>query len=164
MSESLLTQAQKEPTEDEIKFYTDLLAYMDPEKLKPVLEAMSMLWRVLEGKPLDIDELFSGLLNVKSKIERTRYPNLTFSAKHVTLRLMGKHYPGFMKPYEDWAESEDEHLIAVEGEGRKEGVEILKAKGMLAQGISPVFLGSPQLPEKQSRWSILHRNKEKAIA
>jgi len=62
-------------------------------------------------------------------------------------------YP-WLKAYKRLADTEDEHSIGIKGEGRKEAVEILKAKGMIAHGLSPIYLGQApqQEPQKRRFW------------
>ena len=150
---ALLTKEQKEITQAEIDFFIKYIFMADVDKLKPFLQGLSMFWRALDGLPVEPEDVFSGMLNIKDIRERTRYPTILDMKKHVTLRLIQKSYPVF-SAFGKWAEEEEHHFISYpKGEGRKEGVEIMKAKGMIAQGIAPIFLGEAPQPKPQGRVS-----------
>ena len=150
-SQALLKPKEKEISEDEIAFYEKYLFLGDPDEIKPFLQEMSMFWRSLDGLPIEPEDVFSGMLNIKDIRERTRYPSILDLKKHVTLRLIEKTYPVF-SAFGKWADEEEHHFISYpKGLGRKEGVEIMKAKGMIAQGIAPVFLGELSQTKAQTK-------------
>jgi len=89
------------------------------------------------------------MLNIKDIRERTRYPSILDLKRHTYLRLLAAKCPE-ASSCKKWAEEEAHSFISYpKGEGRKEGVEIMKAKGMIAQGVAPVFLG--EIPTAQPK-------------
>lgn len=148
----LLQQDEKTLTAEELEAFQKTLDTSDPESLRPFFEIWSMLNRSLEGKPIDPEEVFQGYLNVKDIRERTRFPSLLDLKRHVFLRTFEKYTPE-AKPFKDWADEEAYNFISYpKGEGRKEGIEIMKAKGMIMQGVAPVFMGDlPRQEEKKGR-------------
>jgi len=161
-SQALLTKQETEITEEEIAFYEKYLFLGDIDKIKPFLQEMSMFWRSLDGLPIEPEDVFSGMLNIKDIRERTRYPTILDLKKHVTLRLIEKTYPVF-GAFGKWADEEEHHFISYpKGEGRKEGVEIMKAKGMIAQGIAPIFLGELGQTKPQGKRRFWQRKPKQA--
>lgn len=158
-SESLLTVEEKTITVEEEEFYIRSMQFLtDPDKLAPFLQGLSQYYRTLDGLPIEPEKVFSGLLEMKTIQERTRFPNVLEMNKDVTCRLIANTYPVF-GAFENWANLSAKAYIGLRGEGRKEGVEILKAKGMIAQGISPIFLGrGPSEPEKKG-WGARIKNR-----
>ena len=161
MSKPLLTTEQKEITKKE-DFIIDMISLSDVDRLKPFLQGVSMLWRALDGQPIEPEDVFAGMLNIKDIRERTRYSTILDLKKHVTLHLIGDTYPIFAS-FKRWAIQEEHHFISYpKGEGRKEGVEIMKAKGMIAHGISPIFLGEIPQPKPKGRFSRLRNTMRKS--
>lgn len=158
-SESLLTVEEKTISTEEEEFYEYCLQFLtDPEKLTPFLQGLSSYYRVLDGLPIEPEEVFSGLLQIKSLSERTRYPNILEMKKHVCCHLLSDIHPIF-GAFEKWVNIEAKAFIGLKGEGRKEGVEILKAKGMIAHGISPIFLGGLPTGEEKKGWGARIKHK-----
>lgn len=145
----LLPIEDKTISADELKSLRWFLNPKNTEELKRMLQALSMLDRALEGQPIEPEDIFSGMLNIKDIRERTRYPSILDLKRHTYLRLLAAKCPEASACVK-WADEEAHSFISYpKGEGRKEGVEIMKAKGMIAQGVAPVFLG--ELPAAQPK-------------
>jgi len=158
-SESLLSKEEKTITKEEEEFYVYSMQFLtDPEKLTPFLQGLSQYYRVLDGLPIEPEKVFSGLIEMKTIQERTRYPNVLELKKDVTCRLISD-YDLIFYAFEKWANLSAKAFIGLKGEGRKEGVEILKAKGMIAQGISPIFLGRAQSEPEKKGWTARIKSK-----
>lgn len=139
--QELLPKEDKSISADELESLRWFLDPQNTEELKRMLQALSMLDRALEGQPIEPEDIFSGMLNIKDIRERTRYPSILDLKRHTYLRLLAAKCPE-ANACVKWADEEAHSFISYpKGEGRKEGVEIMKAKGMIAQGVAPVFLG-----------------------
>jgi len=115
-SESLLSKEEKTITKEEEEFYVDSMQFLtDPEKLTPFLQGLSQYYRVLDGLPIEPEQVFSGLLEIKSLEERTRYPNILEMKKHVTCHLIAETYPIF-DAFGKWADTEAKAFIGLKGE------------------------------------------------
>lgn len=149
-SESLLKPEEKEVSEEEIEYIYSLL--VDPElqnELKTLLQNYSMLVRARKGESIEPEDIFSGMLNIKDIRERTRFPSYLDLRRHIYLRFLSLIVPEASDLFKAWADEEGHEFISYpKGEGRKEGVEIMKAKGMIMQGIAPIFLGEQRVAEK----------------
>ena len=151
MSKQLLQTDEKTISTDELKSLRWFLEPKNTEELKRILQALSMLDRALEGQPIEPEDIFSGMLNIKDIRERTRYPSILDLKRHAYLRLLAAKCPE-ASACKKWAEEEAHSFISYpKGEGRKEGVEIMKAKGMIAQGVAPVFLGEIPMAQPKGR-------------
>lgn len=151
--QELLPKEAKIISPTEMDTLRDLLKPEHSEQLKLMLQAMSMMSRALEGQPIEPEDIFSGMLNIKDIRERTRYPSILDLKRHTYLRLLSGKCPE-ARACVIWADEEAHSFISYpKGEGRKEGVEIMKAKGMIAQGVAPVFLGEipTSTPQPKSR-------------
>jgi len=133
----------------------DCLKPKKTKELKNMLQVLSMLSRALEGQPIEPEDVFSGMLNIKDIRERTRFPSILDLKRHVFLRLLSWKFPYEARSCKEWADQEAHNFISYpKGEGRKEGVEIMKAKGMIAQGVAPIFLGEiPKTQESKGRFA-----------
>jgi len=108
-------------------------------------------------------DIFSGMLNIKDIRERTRFPSYLDLRRHIYLRFLSFIVPEANDIINAWVDEEAHEFISYpKGEGRKEGVEILAAKGMKVQGIAPIFLGEKRLEE--GKVSRLQRLKERLFS
>jgi len=111
----------KEERQQLLKFFEQL----DTETLKATFEAISMMVRAFEGRPIEPEDVITRLTNVKNILERSRFPTYPLLAKQVYLRLIAKYNP---QAYacRDWADMEAEALIEYRGQGRTEYVEMTR--------------------------------------
>lgn len=114
-------QLEQKEKEELLNFFKGL----DTSMLKSTAEALSMMVRAFEGKPIDAQDIISKLTNVKNILERSRFPTYPILGKQVYLRLIGKYIPG-CKSFEEWADFEAHALIAYKGQSRKEWVDMSK--------------------------------------
>jgi len=153
--QELLPKEAKIISKDELETLRWFLDPKNSEELKRLLQALSMVDRALEGQPIEPEDIFSGMLNIKDIRERTRYPSILDLKRHAYLRLLADKCPE-ASACKKWADEEAHSFISYpKGEGRKEGVEIMKAKGMIAQGVAPVFLGEIPTAQPKGRLSRL---------
>jgi len=117
---------QVETTEKEKKELIAFFEKLDKETLKGVAEAISMMIRAFDGRPIEPEDIISRLTNVKNILERSRFPTYPLIAKQVYLRLIAKYNPQ-AKACTDWADFEAESLISYKGQSREEYVEMTKA-------------------------------------
>jgi len=112
------------------------------------LQTLSMTERARRGESIEPEDVFSGMLNIKDIRERTRFPSYLDLRRHIYLRFLSHIVPEAGDIINAWVDEEAHEFISYpKGEGRKEGVEILAAKGMRVQGIAPIFLGERKLEE-----------------
>jgi len=122
------------------------------------------MWvRARRGENIEPEDIFSGMLNIKDIRERTRFPSYLDLRRHIYLRFLSFIVPEANDIINAWVDEEAHEFISYpKGEGRKEGVEILAAKGMKVQGIAPIFLGEKRLEE--GKVSRLQRLKERLFS
>ena len=94
--------------------------------LREVAEGILALKRGMQGLPIDPDT-FSGLINPKDIRERTRLGKTDIWG-HSLMRLVSKTWGEEWGVWENIADMEDHYYISEGGEGRKEGIEMTKAK------------------------------------
>lgn len=117
---------QIEKTEEEKKQLLAFFEKLDKDLLKGVAEAISMMVRAFEGRPVEPEDVISRLTNVKNILERSRFPTYPLLAKQVYLRLIAEFHPE-CKAFAKWADREAEALISYKGLSREEYVEMTKA-------------------------------------
>jgi len=122
LAKQILVTLQEKEKQELIKTFADL----DPKILASVAEAISMMVRAFEGKPVEYQDIITRLTNVKNILERSRFPTYPLLAKQVYLRLIAKYNPQ-AQSCKDWADLEAEALIEYRGQGREEYVEMTKA-------------------------------------
>lgn len=130
-----------------LKFFADL----DKPMLKATAEAISMMVRAFEGKPIDPEDIITRLTNVKNILERSRFPTYPLLAKQVYLRLIAKYNPQ-AKACEDWANLEAQALISYKGQSREEYVEMAKAATLGEQQqfyFGERLTGEPQVKKRR---------------
>jgi len=151
--QGLLKEKDKQITTKELHYFLGFI--LDPEyeeDWRRFLQHYSMWVRAEEGESIEPEDVFSGMLNIKDIRERTRFPSYLDLRRHIYLRFLAKIVPEASDIFESWADEEAHEFISYpKGEGRKEGVEILAAKGMKVRGIAPIFLGERKLEERKSR-------------
>lgn len=104
----------------------DYLSKQDTEALKTAAQAISMFVNAFSGKPIEAEDVISRLINVKNKMERSRFPTYPLLAKQVYLRLIAKYNPNG-DACKEWANYEAEALIAYKGQNWDAYVEMVKA-------------------------------------
>lgn len=151
MEESALAEAALTSQERDklLKFFETL----DTKMLRNTAEAISMMVRAFEGKPIEPDDIITRLTNVKNILERSRFPTYPLLAKQIYLRLIAKYNPQ-AKACKDWADLEAEALISYKGQSRAEYVEMTKAAA--AASGQEFYLGQPK-PETQPKPRLWQR-------
>lgn len=104
------------------------------------LDELYKIIRVFQGLPPESDTAISQLINMKSLLERSRFPTYPLIARQVYLRLLNWYYGDMAEACKMWADYEAEALIEYKGQGRQEFVEINKA----AQQAQQEFYISPE--------------------
>lgn len=112
--------------EDEKKALLGFFEKQDLEMLKTTAQAISMFVNALEGRPIEAEDIITRLINVKNKMERSRFPTYPLLAKQVYLRLIA-HYNPQGEACKEWADYESEALIAYKGLNWDAYVEMAKA-------------------------------------
>lgn len=141
-----------------IKFFEKL----DTGMLKSVAEAISMMVRAFEGKPIEPEDIITRLTNVKNILERSRFPTYPLLAKQVYLRLIAFYNPQ-ASPCKQWADFEAEALIEYKGQGRDEYVEMTRAMAMPSE--QQFYFGEegkPQVPQVKKRRFWQRKPKEES--
>lgn len=85
-----------------------------------------MFVNALEGRPIEAEDVISKLINLKNKMERSRFPTYPLLAKQVYLRLIARYNPQ-ADSCKEWADYESEALIAYKGLNWDAYVEMVKA-------------------------------------
>jgi len=154
---ALLSEEDKKLNEEDFALLNFFL--FDPQRedeFRKLLQALSMTVRARRGESIEPEDIFSGMLNIKDIRERTRFPSYLDLRRHIYLRFLSYIAPEVSDIINAWVDEEAHEFISYpKGEGRKEGVEILAAKGMKVQGIAPIFLGERRLEEKKGRFQRL---------
>jgi len=146
LPDSTITERERQEL---LKFFGQL----DMDILKSIAEAISMMRRGFEGRPIEPEDIITRLTNVKNILERSRYPTYPLLAKQVYLRLIAKYAP---EAYacKDWADLESEALISYKGLSREEYVEMTRAA--TARPEQEFYFGEmPSMPEQakvKRRW------------
>lgn len=147
-----MSKQKLELQEKEKKELLTFFQGLDTKMLKTTAEALSMMVRAFEGKPIDAQDIISKLTNVKNILERSRFPTYPLLGKQVYLRLIGKNIKG-CKSFTEWADYEAEALIAYKGQSRKEWVDM--SKGAMPTPEQQYYI-NPQLrqqaPQKKRFW------------
>jgi len=153
-----LTKKEKEKL---IQFFDKL----DVAMLRNVAEAISMMVRAFEGRPIEPEDIITRLTNVKNILERSRFPTYPLLAKQVYLRLIAKYAPEAY-PCEDWADLEAQALISYKGLSREEYVEMTKAASAARTEQEFYFGEKPGMPQetkgKRRWWQRLAKPKEES--
>lgn len=154
----MVEQVQVELTEQERQQLLKFFEQLDTETLKATFEAISMMVRAFEGRPIEPEDVITRLTNVKNILERSRFPTYPLLAKQVYLRLIAKYNP---QAYacRDWADMEAEALISYKGQSRTEYVEMTRAAAA-AQTEQEFYFGEvPQAPVQgeKKRFGFLRR-------
>ena len=134
---------------------------LDMQTLTGVAEAISMMVRAFEGKPIEKDDIITRLINVKKIWERSRFPTYPLLRKQVYLRLLKWKYGDMAEACEVWADFEAEALISYKGEGRAEYVELGKAVSGVTGQEQQFYLGSQQQRQEQKRGLMSRLRKPK---
>lgn len=101
-------------------------AQLEKEQFLADMERITQLVRASKGLPPEAQDAISNLINVKSDLERSRFPTYNILQLIVYLKLIAYHYG---KPAElcgVWAKFLMEGLIEYKGQGRDEWVEAVK--------------------------------------
>lgn len=136
-----------EVSDKEKKQLMQFFGKLDKPMLKATAEAISMMVRAFEGKPIEPDDIITRLTNVKNILERSRFPTYPLLAKQVYLRLIAKYNPDALS-CEEWANLEAYALISYKGKSREEYVEMTKATSGL-QEQQQFYLGDRKQPQQQ---------------
>jgi len=121
-SETVEVGITEKEKEELLKFFEKL----DTNMLKSLAEAISMMVRAFEGRPVEPEDIITRLTNVKNILERSRFPTYPLLAKQVYLRLIALYAPEAY-PCRDWADLEAQALISYKGLSREEYVEMTRA-------------------------------------
>jgi len=148
MLERKKQQVEVELTAEEKAELLKFFEQMDTRMLASVAEAISMMVRAFEGRPIEAQDIITKLTNVKNILERSRFPTYPLLAKQVYLRLIAKYHP---EAYacRDWADLEAQALIEYKGQGRDEYVEMTKAVAYPEE--QEIFVGAPQQTQIQAK-------------
>lgn len=151
LAKQITVSLEDKEKEQLLKFFQKL----DKQTLKATAEAISMMVRAFEGKPIEPDDIITRLTNVKNILERSRFPTYPLLAKQVYLRLIAKYNP---QAYacKDWANLEAEALIEYRGQGRQEYVDSIKAASNIASE-QQFYLGPQKAPESQIKRHLWQR-------
>jgi len=114
-SETVEVEITEKEKEELLKFFEKL----DSDMLRSLAEAISMMVRAFEGKPIEPEDIITRLTNVKNILERSRFPTYPLLAKQVYLRLIALYAPEAY-PCRDWADLEAQALISYKGLSREE--------------------------------------------
>jgi len=160
----LAKQETVQLTKRERKELVGFFEQLDNRMLKSVFEAISMMVRAFEGKPIEPQDIITKLTNVKNILERSRFPTYPLLAKQVYLRLIAKYNPQ-ASPCKDWADLEAEALISYKGQSRSEFVDMTKA-ATAAQEQQQFYLGETRLaqPPKRRFWQRKPKQESEFIA
>ena len=112
------------------------ISEVDPENLKKIFQVLSMMIRAFEGKNLDEKDAISRLINLQSKMERSRFPSMAIINFQVYCRLLSNYYPEECEAYGKWADLQAEALIPYKGLNWDAYVDMVKAQ-----------YGNPQAPQ-----------------
>lgn len=159
MAEQKLQEAQIELTVEERENFKKIAETFNMEEIKKMLEILSMEIRAFEGKPIEPDDVITRLINIKNKMERSRFPTYPLLAKQVYLRLIAK-YNKNATACKDWADMEAEALIAYKGLNWDAYVEMAKATSMPAEQ-QQFYLGPTQQAPKVEKRHFWQRDKSK---
>jgi len=118
-----------ELSKEDQKVLQSFFAKADPKQSKMFLELISMQVRAFEGRPVDPEDVYTRLTNVKNILERSRFPTYTLIAKQVYLRLLRWKYGDVAQVCKEWADLEAESLISYKGLSRQEYTEQMKHAG-----------------------------------
>jgi len=144
---TIVTEREKQEL---LKFFEQL----DTATLKSVAEAISMMVRAFEGRPIEPEDIITRLTNVKNILERSRYPTYPLLAKQVYLRLIAKYNPAAYA-CRDWADLESQALISYKGLSREEYVEMTRAATAARTEQEFYFGEMPSIPQQakvKRRW------------
>jgi len=144
------TKLEHELTKDELEDIQRISEW-DKEKVKQFAEALSMMIRAFEGKPIEPDDIISKFTNIKNLLERSRFPTYVLLQKQVYLRLIALKNPA-ARSLEKWATKEAEALISYKGKSREEYVDTMKSQA--ARETQEFYLGQtqPQQPQVKRRF------------
>ena len=145
--------------ETEKKELVAFFGKLDKDTLKATFEAISMMVRAFEGKPIEAQDIITKLTNVKNILERSRFPTYPLLQKQVYLRLIAKYNP---QAYacEDWANLEAEALISYKGKSREEYVDITKHAGGTAEQQQDFYFGERTEIQRKRLLSRFRKPKE----
>ena len=121
---------------------------MSPEQFREMVEEIRQIIRARLGLSAD-EDIFTYLLNMRDEREKARLSEHDFYG-HSAMRLIAAEYSDEMGYWKDFAVMEDVYSIAIEGEGRKEGILMANAK---RQETMPVAINLPAIstqPAEQS--------------
>lgn len=131
---------------------------MTSEQFHEMVEELRQIIRAKLGLSAD-EDIYSYLLNMRDEREKARLSEHDFYG-HSAMRVIAKEYPDEMGFWRDIAVMEDIYSVAIEGEGRKEGILMANAK---RQETLPVAINLPaisteaqpqnQVPQKKHWWS-----------
>ncbi len=113
---------------------------MNPEQFKEMVEEIRQIIRARLGLSAD-EDIFTYLLNMRDEREKARLTEHDFYG-HSAMRLIANEYQEEMGFWKDVAVMEDVYSIAIEGEGRKEGILMANAK---RQETMPVSINLPAI-------------------
>ena len=151
----------KENLELSEKEKTELLGFFkdaDLETLKAAASAIMMFRRAIAGQTPEPSDVISKLIDIKDKMQLSRFPTYPIMAKNIYLRLIHSIYGDPAKACLTWADFEASALVEYKGEGRKEYVEATKAAASSdSQNIT--FAMQQQAHEKRG---LLRRREKKA--
>jgi hypothetical protein len=154
---ALAKQVSVELTDKEKQELLKLFEQMDTETLKATFEAISMMVRAFEGRPIEPQDIITRLTNVKNILERSRFPTYPLLAKQVYLRLIALYNPQAY-PCKDWADLEAEALISYKGQSRAEYVEMTRAAAAAKTEQEFYFGEMPRVPVgEKKRFGFLRR-------
>lgn len=138
--EALLKPEKVELSTEEIVALQNVFSG-DIEEFKSLIQRIAMAKRAIRGQPIEPEDIYSGLINIKDKRERTIFQNQLTMRLGIYCRFMAAIWPETADIWLEWADQEVTHYIGYKGIGIDKAVEVLKAKGMINQGITPIFMG-----------------------
>jgi len=152
MSEQKTVELNEEDRKQLLTFFEKL----DTSILKNVAEALSMMVRAFDGRPIEPDDIITKLVNVKDITERSNFPTYPLLAKQVYLRLIALYNPqGY--PCKDWADFEARALTSYKGLSREQYVEMTKSAIQTPE--QQFYLGDnkPRAPEQEPKTHFWNR-------
>jgi hypothetical protein len=125
------------------------------DEFHEMVEQIRQIIRARLGLSAD-EDLYAYLLNMRDEREKARLTEHNFYG-HSAMRVISHEYPEELGYWKDIALMEDVYSIALEGEGRKEGILMANAK---RQETMPVAINlpsistqpAPQQPQPKKHW------------
>jgi hypothetical protein len=148
LEQPTIPEELKPLTEKEQEELAKILTELSDEEYLKMLERLTMLLRSLEGKAPDPSDAITKLINMKNRMERSRFPTYPILQMQVYLRLLGKYNPQ-AKACILWANMLCSALIAYKGLNWDAYVEMVKATVTPAEE-QTFYMGSAK-PEAEAK-------------